>query len=140
MQRIFIACLAFGLCAWFASCIPTDGYRVVAVDDACKLVSAKGVEITSLDVKDDDLITWTNNSGRTIKIVVSDPKTLGGRNSLRLEPGEKFTIRVAGHKGASMLRWYCGGGNDDDDDDDDKDDGSTGGNTPVNNGGSGGNG
>lgn len=133
MRRIFMACIGLGLCTLFQSCIPTDdSSRVVAIDDVCKLVSATGVEIRSLDVKDDDLITWTNNSGRIIKIVVSDPKTLGGRHSVRLEPGEKVTLRVSGHKATSILKWYCGG-------DDGKDDGGSGGNTPVNNGGSGGN-
>jgi hypothetical protein len=127
--------VGLGVCVLLASCYDYGtGAKVVAVDGQCRLVDASGSVMAALDVANNDLIAWTNNSDAVVKVVVTDPDVLSGRTSLRLEPGEKVVIRVAGFRSKSLLQWYCGDGDGDDDDDDDKDGGS-GGNTPVNNGG-----
>jgi hypothetical protein len=107
------------------------GAKVVAVDGKCRLVGASGSVMAALDVANNDLIAWTNNSDAVVKVVVTDPDVLSGRTSLRLDPGERVIVRVSGKSSQSLVQWYCG----DSDDDDDKDDGGSGGNTPVNNGG-----
>jgi len=127
MLRTMVAGIVVCLCLLLSSC-HEEPDLAFSFDDLCKLVDINGRTVNSIDVHDNMMVEWINNSESTIKVVVTDPNVLSGRNSLRLDPGDRVIVRVASGKAKSMLNWYCGGSDGEDDDD-----GQGGGNTPVNN-------
>ena len=134
MLRIMVAGIVVGLLTLLSSCYEEQPDQKFVVDDLCNLVNFSGEKVEAVDVHDNQLIEWANHSTRTVKIVVTDPNVLSGRNSVRLDPGDRIVIRVAYGQVKSMLSWYCGRGDGEDDDDETgDDDGEGGGNTPVNN-------
>ena len=132
MLRITMAVIAVGLCCLTTSCYDTQTPdQTIAVDVDCNLINMiRGEKVEALSVKNNDLVKWVNNTDHVVKIIVTDPNVLSGRNSMRLSPGEFAIVRVASGKLNSILEWIC-------DTDPDGDDGDGGGNTPVNNGGGG---
>ncbi len=136
MRRVLTGLFLLGMCGLQSSCYLSDqGVMVIAVDGSCQLVGKNGAPLGEINIKDDDLIAWTNNTNHLVKFVVTDPHTFGGRHSLRLQPGEVAVIRVAGNRAKSMISWTCVKS----DGEAGTESGGSGGNDPVNNsGGSGG--
>jgi len=106
-MRVLIACLAAAL-SFVVSCHEEAAYVYVFTEDC----TVTGVDLTApregIVVSRGHVVMWRNASGNMVTIKVTDADVLGGRESIRLGPGEWASTRVG--RGASDtwdVRWVC---------------------------------
>ena len=103
-------CLLIALTTTFlTSCYEMHGMgaKTIFIDTDCSFYFNKTAGVSEVDLKSGDIITWANKTGHYVTFVVDDAKILGGRRTLRLQPGESASIRVGTRMKAAAIWWHC---------------------------------
>jgi len=115
------AVATFGCLPWYGFGDDEAGKVTVNFTDRCEAVSSDGKPVGEFHVRAWDTITFGNKGRRTAVVLFQEGMRWIGRDSVRLRPGERVTLRVRrAASGAYAYRLICVTEEADDDKDEDE--------------------
>jgi len=102
------AVATLGCLPWYGFGDDEAGKVTVNFTDQCEAVDSGGKPVGEFHVKAWDMITFGNKGRRTAIVLFHEGREWIGRDSVRLRPGERVTLRVRKVAGAEYAyRLFC---------------------------------